>query len=76
MAALLEISANECVVIDLAVEDEPCALIAAVHRLVAGGREIDDRETTKPEAAAMIVEDQIAGVVRTAMRHLIAHARQ
>jgi hypothetical protein len=26
-------------------------------------RKIDDGETTKPEAAAMIVEDQIAGVI-------------
>jgi len=74
VAASFEIGADECVVVDLAVENEPRAFIAAVHRLVARGGEIDDRETTKAEAAAMIVEDQIAGVIGATMSHLIAHA--
>jgi hypothetical protein len=43
---------------------------------MARGGEIDDRESTKAEAAATIVEDQNAGVIRATMRHLIAHARQ
>ena len=63
-------------VVDLAVEDEPRALVTAVHRLMTGGGEIDDRETSKAEAAAAFVKDQLARVVRTTVSHLIAHARE
>jgi hypothetical protein len=63
------------VVVNFAVEDEPGALVAAVHRLMTGGGKVDDRQATETETAAMLVEDQLARVVRTAMRHFIAHAR-
>jgi hypothetical protein len=76
VTASFEIGADEGVVVDLAIEDEPRALVATVHWLMARGGEIDDRESTKAEAAAMIIEDQIAGVIRSTMSHLIAHARQ
>src|SRR5262249_47455359 len=62
MSAFFEAGAESGVVIDLAVEDEPCLLITAVHRLVTGGGQIDDRQPAKAEAAAPVVEDEIAGV--------------
>jgi len=64
------------VVVNLAVKDEPRLIVAAMHRLVTGGREVDDREPAKPEAATAIVEEEFAGVVGAAMRHLIAHAHE
>src|ERR1043165_9273309 len=75
VAVRFEADAEFCVVVDLAVEDEPGVLVAAVHRLMTGGGEIDDRQTAKPEAAAMIIKKQVARVVRAAMRHLVAHSR-
>ena len=76
VAALFEIGAKESVVVDLAVEDEPRAFVAAVHWLMAGGGKIDDGETSKSEPAAALVEDQLTSVVGAAMSHLIAHARE
>src|SRR5215207_4865499 len=76
MAPLLEIFAEESVVVNLAVEDEPHALVAAVHWLMSSGGKIDDRETSKAEPAAMLVEDQFSCIVRATMGHLITHARE
>jgi len=42
MTARLELRPQRTIVVDLAVEDEPCALVAAVHRLMPGRREVDD----------------------------------
>ena len=61
-------------VVDLAVENQPRTIVAAVHWLMSGGGEVDDREAAKAETAATVVEDQIACVVWAAMSHLIAHA--
>jgi hypothetical protein len=67
VTALFEICTQHSVVVDLAVEDKPRAVVAAVHRLMSRRRKIDNREPSK---------DQLARIVRPAMRHLIAHARE
>src|SRR5215510_13042207 len=61
------------IVVDLAVEDEPNALIFVRHGLVAG-LQIDDRQPakTKPEH----VFDVLALVVRAPMPHDRGHALQ
>ena len=62
-------------VVDLAVEDQPQFDRATMHWLVPGFREIDDRKPAKTKPAATVVKDQFAGVVGSAMLHLVAHAR-
>src|SRR5713226_9348106 len=39
-------------------------------------RQIDDRQTAKPKASARFVKNQFARIVRTTMRHYIAHRSQ
>src|SRR5688572_23045494 len=64
VAAFFEFGAKKGMVVDLAVEDEPGAFIATVHRLMTGGGKIDDRETPETKPAATLIKDQLAGVVR------------
>ena len=54
LTGLLEVAPQIPEVVDLAVEDDrPVAAAGAVgHRLIAGGRQVDDRETTVPQQAA------------------------
>src|SRR5260370_16401644 len=39
----------------------------------AGSRQNDDRKPAKTKTAARVVKDQLAGIVRAAMRHHVAH---
>ena len=75
MAACFELFAERRVVVDLAVKNEPGVFVAAVHRLMTGSREVNDRKPAEAETAMRVVKDQFAGIVRAAMRHLIAHSR-
>src|SRR5262245_2457175 len=45
-----------------------------MHRLVSGFTKIHNRETAKAKSAARIVKDQVSRIVRSAMRHHVAHA--
>ena len=74
MAALRQPGSQLFVIVNLAVKDEPDAIGAATHRLVTGFRQIDDRQPAKTKAAAPFVKEQLARVVRSAMRHHVAHA--
>src|SRR5690348_11189727 len=47
---LSELSAEFFVVVDLAVENDPELAIVAHHRLMAGRRQVEDRQTAKPES--------------------------
>ncbi len=74
VAALLKTFAQLGMVVNLAVEDEPHARpVAAAHRLMAGGREVDDREAAEAETQTAAVEEFRAHVVRPAVRHPVAH---
>ena len=82
LAGLLEVAPQILEVVDLAVEDDgPVAAAGAVgHRLVAGGRQVDDRETTVPQHApgAVVVRAALpdARAIRTPMRQRIGHPLQ
>src|ERR1043165_2885530 len=49
VAAGFEFGAQFEVVVNLSVEDDPEATVGARHRLVAGGREVDDGEAAEAE---------------------------
>src|SRR5436853_888979 len=76
MAALLEAFAQLFVVVNLTVEYQPDTVRASMHRLMPGWRKIDDRQTSKSKAAPRVVENQFASVIRTAMRHRVAHRHE
>ena len=71
-AAAADLRAQLGVVVDLAVVGEPAVRVVA-HRLVPGGRGIDDREpaVTEPDVAALVRPD--ARVVGPAMGDQAAH---
>ena len=50
--ARLELGPQRGVVVDLAVEDDPDRPVLVGHRLVAGGREVDDRQAAMAERDA------------------------
>src|ERR1044072_342957 len=72
--ALLEAFTELSVVVNLPVEDKPNAIAAAVHRLIAGRRKIDDRKPAKPKTQARFIQQLRAGIIGTAVRHRVAHA--
>jgi hypothetical protein len=61
------------VIVDFSVENQPNAIGATTHGLVAGGRQIDNRKPAKAKTATGFVKDQISGIVGPAMRHHVAH---
>jgi hypothetical protein len=61
-------------VVDLAIENNPMRIVAAVHWLVTGCGKIDDGKPSETEATSLLIKEEIAGVVWTTMRHFIAHA--
>src|SRR5262249_5324057 len=71
--SFLQFLAQLHMVVDLAIEHQPHAIGATVHRLMTGWRKINDRQPAKPNPAAPLSETQCAGVVRTTMSHLVAH---
>jgi hypothetical protein len=73
VAAVFQTFAQWSMVVNLAVEDQPNAIGAAMHWLMTRCRKIDNRETPETESPAAVVENQLAGVIRAAVRHHIAH---
>src|SRR5664279_3076372 len=74
MAPLFKIGPQITVIVDLAVKNQPnIPRFAPAHRLMARRREIDDRQSSKAEAATAIIENMGAGVIRPTMRHCVAH---
>src|SRR6185437_8523110 len=71
VAALLELRAQRRVVVDLAVVDEPDALVLVRHRLRAA-RQVDDREPPVAEANRAVEPQPLA--VGAAMAQRLAHA--
>src|SRR5579863_5953265 len=61
-------------VVDLAVVTEHVTMVSVDHRLLSGRREINDGQTTMPEADVAL--DPVSLAVRAAMRHRIGHAAQ
>ena len=82
LAGLLEVAPQILEVVDFAVEDDrPIVATGAVgHRLVACGRQVDDRETTVPQHAPDAVRVRGAlpdtRAIRTTMRERIGHPLQ
>jgi hypothetical protein len=72
-ARFLELDAQRLEVIDLAVQHNDIAARCGHHRLVAGGRNIDDGKPSKAEGNAARGINPFAGIVRTAMRNRFAH---
>ena len=62
-------------VVDLAVERDPDALVLIRHRVVTGRRQVDDRKSPMAErhAATTCRPDGCARVVRSAMDHRVTH---
>jgi hypothetical protein len=70
-AALLELGAQLAEVEDLAVEDDRDRAVGRVHRLVAVGRQVEDREAAVVEADA--AQQRRAVRVGAALAHRLAH---
>ena len=70
----LQVRPDLAVVVDLAVEDDDSLAGSVLHRLVAAGREVDDREAPVPEADPAVGRPPQPGVVRAAVAHRVAHA--
>src|SRR5919106_3276523 len=60
------------IIIDLAVEDNPNRTVLVCHRLVTGGRKINDGKTTK--AKSYISVDVYTTIIGSAMTNGIIHA--
>src|ERR1700720_137966 len=74
MAALFQPAPQIFVVVDLAIENQPdVAARATLHRLIAGWWQVDDRKAAETEPQPVAVENPHTDVVRTAVRHRIAH---
>ena len=66
-------AADLLVIVDLAVEDHDVALACRKHRLVAGGRQIDDRQPPLRQRDAGLGIRPHAVIVRPAMPEQIGH---
>src|SRR5207249_5851769 len=73
MAPGLEVAPNLRVVVDLAVEDNPNALILVRQRLMAG-TQVDDAETPMAERSTIVRENP--GLIGASMRENVAHRRR
>ena len=73
MASLLQTRSQFGVVVDFAVKNQPDAIGAALHWLMPGWRQIDDRKAAEPKTAAEIVETEFTRVIRATVLHLVAH---
>src|SRR6266550_1095378 len=67
-----ELVAQLDIVVDLAVEDDDKLAILRGHRLMAGGTQVEDGETAKPEAH-LVIEVQ-ARVIRASVRDALRHS--
>ena len=75
VALRLELGAELAVVVDLAAEGQPDRSVLVRHRLMPGGREVDDREAAVPEGDALLGEVPRAAVVGPAVMDALAHGR-
>src|SRR2546421_2687568 len=73
VAELFELLAQLAIVVDLAVENNPCRAVLIMNWLLSV-REIDDRKT--PHGQSHAVAEIKAIVVRTAMTNRFVHARE
>jgi hypothetical protein len=73
MAAFFQPFSKLCMVVNLTVEHQPELIRTPVHGLMAGFRQINDRQPSKAKPTSTIIENEVACVVWTAMLHLIAH---
>jgi hypothetical protein len=73
MALRLELRPERRVVVDLAVVGDPDAVVLARHRLVAGRREVDDRQAPVREGDAVRAERDLARIVGAAVADCLRH---
>src|SRR2546427_466569 len=72
MTSFLQLGLKLAVVVDLAVEDGPDRAVLVGHRLVTGGREVDDAE---PRVQEGCLRPSLRGAsVRAAMTKRLEHA--
>jgi hypothetical protein len=71
MAARSKVLRKLLVVVDLPVVGEPDVAVLASHRLVCGGREIEDRQAAVTKHNRR--EDKHSSAVRATMSHLVGH---
>src|SRR5437868_4422566 len=75
VAAFLKIAAQIGMVVDLAIENEQdIAATASMHRLVTGGRKIDDRQSPEAKRASTVIKLFRSFVVRPAVHHCVTHS--
>src|SRR6187551_1044306 len=70
MSRGLKLRTQRAVIVDLAVEDDPARFVFVGDRLVPA-LDVDDAETTHAERGP--AADQVTGIVRSSVRHGIAH---
>jgi len=63
-------------VVDFTIEDNPDRSILVGHRLVAGRRQVNDREAAESEAQTVIRTQIRACTVRPAVNHGVSHGSQ
>src|SRR5688500_15879457 len=63
-------------IVDFAVEDDDVAAAVRNHRLVAGRRQVDNREPAKAEGDAALAIDPRRRMVRSAMAGAAVHLRK
>ena len=73
VAELFEFFAQLAIVVDLAVENNPCRAVLIMNRLLSV-REIDDREPSHRQSHAIAEIETV--IVRTAMTNGLIHARE
>ena len=69
----LDLGADRKVAVDLAVVGDDVAPVGRMHRLVTGGRKIDDRQAAVHERGACLAIDLDIMVVRPATRETHIH---
>src|SRR2546430_7103925 len=70
---LSQLAAQLFEVVDLAVEHRHVTSGGRCHRLMAGGRQVDDRQPAEPEGNAGVGVDPFAGVVGATMHERVGH---
>ena len=69
----LKIGAQRFVVVDLAVVDDPHTAVLVGHRLMAGARQVDDRQPAMAQGDALALADNHPLVVGSAVYEGVAH---
>ena len=74
LADRLQLLAKGLEIVDFAVEDDHVASAGGLHRLMAGGREVDDRQPAKADSHARCLVDPGSAVVGSPMVQGLRHA--